>query len=222
MRSQGPSVVVPPVAFGAARDRGRRHESRHQARLLDQEYSTGRMGPGFRFDADGHLVGDDPCPAADLPGHGARRIDGDGWRDRRHCRGDRLRHQDILRRALGLAWQAQMARGRRLRSRGLHQAGVSARANRRVAGRRALRRSDRQRHSRRAPRCAGGGPLAASSARRELWSAPIARHGWRLRRSPARYRADVVDGRQFHGRLLVRRHSRLPGAGADHFRRART
>ena len=50
--------------------------------------------------------------------------------------------------------------------------------------------------------------------------APIARHGRRLHRPPARHRPDVVDIGQLQGRVLVRRDSRLPGAGADRLRRA--
>ncbi len=50
--------------------------------------------------------------------------------------------------------------------------------------------------------------------------APIARHGRRLRRPPARHRPDVVDIRQLQGRVLGCRDSRLPGAGADRLRRA--
>ena len=69
-------------------------------------------------------------------------------------------------------------------------------------------------------RRAGGRPLAGRSARRELWPAPVARHGRRLHGPPARHRPDVVDIGQLHGGVLVRRDSRLPGAGADRLRRA--
>ena len=208
-----------PAAVGAIRRRERRHGG-HQADLFDPGHSTEHMGPRFRLDADGCLLGDDPRPAADLSGFGAGRIDGNGRDHRRHRRGDRLDYKNILRRALGPARQAQMARGRRLRSRGFHQAGVSAGANRRLAGGGAFRRSDRQGHSRCPPRRAGGGPLAGRSARRELRAAPIARHGRRLHRPSARHCPDVVDIRQLQGRVLVCRDSRLPGAGADRFRRA--
>ena len=195
-----------------------RHGCWHQADLFDQGYSTERMGPRFRLDADGRLVGDDPCPAADLSGFGAWRIDGDGRNHRRHRGGDRLHYKNILRRALGLARQAQMACGRRLRSGGFHQAGLSAGANHRLAGGGAFRRPDRQGHSRRPARRAGGGPVAGRSARREFWLAPIARHNRRLHRPPARHRPDVVDIRQLQGGVLVCRDSRLPGAGADRLR----
>ena len=65
----------------------------------------------------------------------------DGRHDRRHRRGDGRHHQDVLRRAVGLARQAQVAGGHRLRPGGPHQAGLSAGARRRLAGRGALRRS---------------------------------------------------------------------------------
>ena len=48
----------------------------------------------------------------------------------------------------------------------------------------------------------------AESARRELRTAPVARHDRRLHRPAARHRPDVVDGGQFQGRVLVRRDSR--------------
>ena len=50
---------------------------------------------------------------------------------------------------------------------------------------------------------------AAGAARRELRAAPGARYGRRLSRAAHRHRADAVDGRQFHARVLDRRDPRF-------------
>ena len=81
----------------------------------------------------------------------------------------------------------------------------------RLAGCGALHRPRRQRHSRRAARCAGRRHRAAASARRELRPAPIARYGRRLSRPAARHRPDVADGRSLPGGVLDRRHPGVSG-----------
>ena len=118
-----------------------------------------------------------------------------------------LDHQDILRRAVRLARQAQAARRSGLRPRRLHQAGFSARVQCRLADRGPLHRPGWQGHPRRSPRRAGRGHRAGASAWREFRSTPVTRHRGCLRRSTQRDRLMLLTAEQFHHRVLDRGHS---------------
>ena len=67
------------------------------------------MGSRLRLDADGHFFGDYSRPIAGVPCNGARRVNGNGWFYRRHCRSNGFNHKGFFGRALGLVGQAQIA-----------------------------------------------------------------------------------------------------------------
>ena len=81
--------------------------------------------------------------------------------------------------------------------------------------RRPLHRSHRQGHSRRAARCADCRSHAAAFARRQLRSAPGARHRRRVSRTAHGDRPDAVRRRQHHHRVLDRGYSSLRVFRAD-------
>ena len=96
-----------------------------------------------------------------------------------------------------------------LRARGAVQARVSARADARLGRRRALCRSRRQGHPRRAARCADRRPDAGGRARRGVRLAPGARHA--SAPSPGRCSRSSLIGvfrRQFPRGVLGRRRAR--------------
>jgi len=107
-----------PAAFGGGETDGR-HGRWHQADLFESGIFQRAYGSSVSsrclMDVSSEMI------HALLPITWLRcsRIDGDGRNHRRHRGGDRLHYKDILRRAFGPAGQAQMARGGRLRSRGL-------------------------------------------------------------------------------------------------------
>jgi len=184
-----------PAAFGAVRRRTTWPLA--PADLFDQgDNSSERMGPRFRLDADGRLVGDDPRFAADLPGYGAWRIDGDG----RIIEGIAEATASITKIFSGALsdrlgkrkWLAAAG----LRSGGFHEAGVSAGGRPSSGWWRRASSTGSAGHSRRPAR-----PLVADLSRpncaREFWLTPIARHGRRLHGPPLPHRPDVWTSDNF-------------------------
>ena len=101
---------------------------------------------------------------------------------RRRCRGDGVHRQGVLRGAVGLLRAAQALGIVGLWNGGVDQAALSARLQRGHDVPGALRRPARQRHPGSAARCLGCGRHPAGTTWRRLWSASVARYGWRIRR----------------------------------------